>query len=326
MATADTITILGSGSWGSAVAIHLARKHKVYLWGRDIKSLIVNRSNEKYLPGIKFPDNLIPTEDFAQGLTDANHIIMGVPSHSFKNILQKLPADIKSLSWITKGIDYDSNKLLSELVQEKYGHDFPFAIITGPSFAKEVAKSLPTLLVVATKDKSLANTLRDLFHFDNIRVYQTEDVIGVQICGAVKNVLAIACGVSDGLDFGANARAAIITRGLAEMSRLGVAMGATRETFMGLAGVGDLVLTCTDNQSRNRRFGILLGQGLTSDAAKSTIGQVVEGQFNAKQVFELAQKYSVEMPICKMVNDLLLNKITVNIAVEQLFNRPPKEE
>lgn len=327
MHNADTIAILGGGSWGTAVAIHLARQHKVLLWGRgEIKDMIQNRVNEKYLPGIKFPKNLEPTHDFDKCIIEAQHIIIGVPSHAFKEVLDKLPENIQSLSWITKGIDYQSNQLLSVLVKEKYGENFPIAIISGPSFAKEVARFLPTLLVVASENKEFADRIRNLFHFDNIRVYLTDDIIGVQICGAVKNVLAIACGISDGLDYGANARAALITRGLAEMSRLGVAMGAKADTFMGLAGVGDLVLTCTDNQSRNRRFGLLLGQGTDIKTAIQHIGQVVEGQFNAKQVTTFASQYNVDMPISQTVHNLLLNKFDPREAADALFQRPPTEE
>lgn len=327
MLNSDTIAILGAGSWGSAVAIHLAKHNpEVLLWGRgNMQELSRQKCNKFYLPEVQFPENLILTSDINQCFK-AKHLIIAVPSHAFKLIIKLLPKDLTSLSWLTKGLNPQTNSLLSDLVIKKWGEKFSFAIISGPSFAKEVAKSLPTALVVASNDNDYAMQMSNLLHHNNLRVYLSDDISGVQICGAVKNVLAIACGVSDGLDFGANARAALITRGIVEMSRLGVAIGAKRETFMGLAGIGDLVLTCTDNQSRNRRFGLLIGQGFDKESARIKVGQVVEGELNATQVCELANKHKIDMPISRVVFDLLQNKINAKEAVTSLFDRPPKYE
>jgi len=325
-----TIAILGSGSWGTAVAIHLANcGHKVLLWSHDkahINKMIIDGCNQQYLPNSPFPKSLTPVAEFSECVKDASQIIIAVPSHAFATILEMIKDKPKAISWLTKGIDPKFNSLLSELVAKKWGESFPIAIISGPSFAKEVAKFLPTALVIAGNNQQYLKTLHNLFHHKNIRVYLTDDYKGVQLCGAVKNVLAIACGISDGLNFGANAKAALITRGLAEMSRLGLKLGARQETFMGLAGIGDLVLTCTDDQSRNRRFGLKLGQGEDITTAEKNIGQVVEGKYNAAQVCSIAAENKVEMPICEEVNALLQGKITPKQAVANLMNRPPKDE
>ncbi|TAL60273.1 MAG: NAD(P)-dependent glycerol-3-phosphate dehydrogenase [Legionella sp.] len=326
----ETIALLGAGSWGTAVAIHLAQiGHRVLLWARDpqhVQLMQNEKANTRYLPGISFPANLVPSADLAACLTQADQVIIAVPSNAFAELLQQIPQPKQGLSWITKGIDPQSNRLLSELVAERFGDSFPVAILSGPSFAKEVAQLLPTALTLAGNNLSYQQHMHQLMHQDNVRVYLSDDLIGVQLCGAVKNVLAIACGISDGLGYGANAKAALITRGLAEMSRLGLSLGAKQDTFIGLAGLGDLVLTCTDDQSRNRRFGLLLGDGLSITAAEKQIGQVVEGKHNAAQVCALAKKNKVEMPICLQVNALLQGKITPQEAVTNLMTRPAREE
>lgn len=325
-----TIAILGAGSWGTAVAIHLAESgHRVLLWGRDpahIKEIEKQRANTRYLPKVAFPKTLIATAQLSQCIHEATHIIIATPSHAFASILKELPDSLKSLSWITKGIDPQSQTFLSQLVLARFGAQFPIAVISGPSFAKEVAQHLPTALVIASNDSTYANTIRNIFQQKTVRAYLSQDVIGVQLCGAVKNVLAIACGISDGLLYGANAKAALITRGLAEMTRLGIAYDASPNTFMGLAGAGDLVLTCTDNQSRNRRFGLLLGQGVAIDDAEEQIGQVVEGKYNAAQVCALAKEKHIELPICEQVNALMQGKITASEAAQELMKRPLREE
>ncbi|MCP0913095.1 MULTISPECIES: NAD(P)H-dependent glycerol-3-phosphate dehydrogenase [Legionella] len=330
MTKTNTVAILGAGSWGTAVAIHLATAgHRVLLWGHDpeqIKAMAEAHCNVRYLPDSPLPPNLTPSNDLQQCLTEANHVILAVPSHAFAEVLSQLPKSQTGISWLTKGLDPKTHKLLSELVAEKWGETYPMAVISGPSFAQEVAHFLPTALTVAGNDAQYLQNIRDILHHNNVRVYLSEDMVGVQLCGAVKNVLAIACGISDGLNYGANAKAALITRGLAEMRRLGKRLGARAETFMGLAGLGDLVLTCTDNQSRNRRFGLMLGQGINIAAAEKQIGQVVEGKHNASQVCALAAQYHVEMPICNEVNNLLQEKITPGKAVENLMTRPPREE
>lgn len=326
----QTIAILGAGSWGTAIAIHLAQAgHRVFLWGHNPEHMATMASlheNPYYLPNCQFPNTIIPNADLEESIHVAHQVIIAVPSHAFKALLNQLPQPKQGLAWLTKGVDPQSHCLLSELVTDRFGPTFPKAIISGPSFAKEVAKSLPTAITVASDNPEYQQSIHALLHHHHMRVYLTNDLIGVQVCGAVKNVLAIACGISDGLGYGANAKAALITRGLAEMSRLGLSLGAEPETFLGLAGVGDLVLTCTDDQSRNRRFGLLLGQGLDIIQAEKTIGQVVEGKHNAAQICEIARKHHVEMPICGQVNALLENKLTPEQAVKNLMNRPARDE
>lgn len=325
-----TIAILGAGSWGTAVAVHLAHAgHHVMLWGHDrqhVLSMAKEHRNQKYLPDVSFPESLTPEVNLDTCLRSAHYIIVAVPSHAFASLLAKINQPIKGLAWLTKGVDPDSHALLSELVANKWGATFPIAIISGPSFAHEVAHFLPTALVIAGNEPDYLRDMGSLFHQDNMRAYCTDDVLGVQLCGAVKNVLAIACGISDGLSYGANAKAALITRGLAEMRRLGLKLGARPETFMGLAGMGDLVLSCTDDQSRNRRFGLQIGQGVNLVDAEKHIGQVVEGRYNAAQVCAIAAQHHVEMPICEVVNALLQGKLTAQQAVIQLMSRPPREE
>lgn len=325
-----TIAILGAGSWGTAVAIHLSQiGHRVLLWGHNpqhIAAIKKKRSNIRYLPDVLFPETLIPTDDLNQCMREADYVIIAVPSHAFAELITQIEKPAQGLAWITKGIDPQSHLLLSQLVTQRFGSELPVAMISGPSFAKEVARFLPTALTLAGNNLAYQKNIQHLMHHNNIRVYLSDDLIGLQICGAVKNVLAIGCGISDGLGYGANAKAAIITRGLAEMSRLGLSLGANTETFLGLAGVGDLVLTCTDNQSRNRRFGLLLGQHVSINEAEQQIGQVVEGKSNAAQVCFLAKQHQIEMPICEQINALLQGTISAKDAVHHLMSRPPKEE
>ena len=326
----STIAILGAGSFGTAVAIHLAQGgNRVLLWGHKpeaMQKMATERQNHRYLPNITFPSTLEPSADLNFCLKEATFVIVGVPSHAFAELFEQLPKIETGLAWITKGLDPKSHKLLSDLVTEKWGESYPFAVISGPSFAKEVALNLPTALTLASNNKTLQQNLQKILHHTNLRIYSTKDTIGVQLCGAVKNVLAIASGLSDGLGFGANAKAALITRGLAEMTRLGLKMGATEDTFRGLAGVGDLVLTCTDDQSRNRRYGLYLGQGMSPIAAEEKINQVVEGKFNAAQVCYLAKHFNVETPICAQINLLLEGKISAKDVVSNLMSRSPKDE
>ncbi|HRD69832.1 MAG TPA: NAD(P)H-dependent glycerol-3-phosphate dehydrogenase [Legionella sp.] len=325
-----TIAMLGAGSWGTAVAIHLAQVgHRVLLWGHNPQHVIQmasDRANFRYLPDIPFPEHLLPVSDLNQCINEADHTIIGVPSHAFAEILSQINQKPAGLTWITKGVDPKTNQLLSELVIQKFGMGYPLAVISGPSFAKEVARLLPTALTLAGNDALYQQEIHHLLHHNNVRVYLSDDLIGVQLCGAVKNVLAIACGISDGLGYGANAKSALITRGLAEMTRLGLKMGAKQETFTGLAGLGDLVLTCTDDQSRNRRFGLLLGQNCNIIEAEQKIGQVVEGKHNAAQICALAKKYAIEMPICEQINTLLRSEVNAKEAVTNLMSRPPKGE
>ena len=324
------IAILGAGSWGTAVAVHLANCGKqVMLWSHSPEHAIEmsrQRANQRYLPAISFPKGLEPTSDLAYCEAQADYIIIATPSHAFAEILAKLEKPRHGLAWLTKGLDPATQCLLSTLVSNRWGESFPVAVISGPSFAKEVANFLPTALTLAGNNKPFQKSIQNLLHHKNLRVYLSTDVIGVQLCGAVKNVLAIACGISDGLGYGANAKAALITRGLAEMIRLGRCLGAREESFNGLTGLGDLVLTCTDDQSRNRRFGLHLGHGLDSITAEKQIGQVVEGKHNAAQVCALARLHQIEMPICEQVEALLTTQITPQQAVLNLMNRSAREE
>ena len=326
----ETIAILGAGSWGTAVAIHLATiGHHVMLWGHNpqhVTNMTKERCNLHYLPDAHFPPTLLPVASLDDCVEQASQVIIAVPSHAFASLLEQLKKPVQGLSWLTKGIDPASHMLLSQLIAKKWGESYPIAVISGPSFAREVAHLLPTALVLAGNNPSFLKSMHAILHHGNMRVYMTDDIIGVQLCGAVKNILAIACGISDGLNYGANAKAALITRGLAEMSRLGTRLGARQETFMGLAGIGDLVLTCTDNQSRNRRFGLQIGQGTSLAEAEKNIGQVVEGIHNAAQICWLAKKYTIEMPICEEVNAVLQKNIHPKQAVINLMSRPPRDE
>ncbi len=325
------IAIIGAGSWGTAVAIHLAHYgNPVLLWthsSQHAEEMNANRCNHRYLPANAFPPSLTATADFKTGVTDCDTIIIAVPSHAFSSILDNFhTAPSEGIAWLTKGLDPNTHSLLNHLVEKKWGNEYPFTIISGPSFAAEVANLLPTALTIAGNSLVLQKKLQQFLHYGNLRVYLSNDYIGVQLCGAVKNVLAIACGISDGLNYGANAKAALITRGLAEMSRLGVALGARPETFLGLAGVGDLILTCTDNQSRNRRFGLLVGRNCSIMDAEHQIGQVVEGKSNASQVCRLALEFAVEMPICTQVHHLLEGRINAKDAVHNLMQRQMTDE
>ena len=325
----EQIAVLGAGSWGTAVALALAHQgHDVLLWARDplhVQNMQASRSNEKYLPAIPFPQNLAVTSSLKDTQNYPN-ILISVPSHAFLGLLQQLPKLPKQgIAWLTKGIEPDSHRLFSDIIVERFGPT-PMAIISGPSFAKEVAAQKPTALIVASQEKAWALHWQKLLHSNVTRVYISDDLPGVQLCGAIKNVLAIACGISDGLEFGANSRAALMTRGIAEMLHLGLAMGGKSETFYGLAGLGDLVLTCTDNQSRNRRFGILIGKNYSQEQACHEIKQVVEGLHNATQVAALARKYHVDMPITNAVEQIIKGQLTPKEAAYQLLSRPLPNE
>ncbi len=325
------VTVFGAGSWGTALAIQLARRgHDVQLWARDplnVERMQSERCNRRYLPDILFPDSLTPIDKLKNGL-NADYWLIAVPSEAFGGLLGQLKkSDLRiPLMWATKGFDSGAGRLLHNVIHDELGKDYPYGIISGPTFAGEVARGLPTAMTLATNVQALQADLAALFHGDGMRIYTSDDVIGVELGGAVKNVLAIAAGISDGLGFGANARAALITRGLAEIMRLGKQLGAKPETLMGLAGLGDLVLTCTDDQSRNRRYGLALGQGRDLQQAKEEIGQVVEGATTAGVIMQVADRADVEMPICSVVYKILYEALTPKAAVEDLFSRSLKAE
>ncbi|HHO69962.1 MAG TPA: NAD(P)-dependent glycerol-3-phosphate dehydrogenase [Halothiobacillus sp.] len=327
-----SIAVIGAGSWGTALAILLAGYgNQVQLVGRDpdaIRKMHNQRENRRYLPGIHFPDTLTPTCDLSQALSGAEQIWLVLPSGALATFLQEyadqLPRDVGYVS-ASKGFQPGTARRISEMVADTLG-PVRFAVLSGPTFAREVAAGAPSAVTVASEDPEFAQAVAHIVHGPRFRAYTTEDVLGVELGGGLKNVLAIAAGVSDGFAFGANARAALITRGLAELIRLGDAMGAHRETFMGMAGLGDLVLTCTDNQSRNRRFGLLLAKGLSKDEALQTIRQSVEGLQAAAEAKRLADRYGVDMPITTAVNHVLFEGWSAKDAVAQLLSRSPRSE
>ncbi len=327
------IAVLGAGSWGTALAMHLARNGvETRLWGRDpdkMSTMASERCNARYLPGLTFPDGLTPTAELAATLHESDHLLLVVPSHAFRETLKSIAPMLKAetrIAWATKGLEPGSHRLLHQVIAEELGETRPCAVISGPTFAMEVAKGLPTAVTVASRDESIAAFFASCLHGGAFRAYTATDVVGVQLGGACKNVLAIAAGIADGLGFGANTRSALITRGLAEMMRLGVRLGGHQETFMGLAGLGDLVLTCTDNQSRNRRVGLALGQGKSLAQAIEEIGQAVEGVKSAPEVYRLAQEIGVEMPITEQVYRVLYEGETAREAVAALLQREQKAE
>jgi len=321
------IAVLGAGSWGTALAIVLARKgNPTRLWdiaADQIQLMAENRCNETYLPDIAFPDCLQVFDDLAQAVQGVTDILIVVPSHVFGEHLRQLQPHLSSqarIAWATKGLD-KTGRLLHEVAEEVLGKEKSLAVLSGPTFAKEVAQGLPTAIALAANDIGFAEDLKARFDSKIFRVFNCEDMIGLQLGGVVKNVLAIASGISDGLGYGANIRCAILTRGLNEMARLGSKLGAKQETFMGLAGLGDLILTGTDNQSRNRRFGLAIGQGYTTDEALAKINQVVEGYINSAQVFQLAKQLNLNMPIIEQVYRILYEGLAPEqAAVEFLAN------
>ncbi|MDZ7645285.1 MAG: NAD(P)H-dependent glycerol-3-phosphate dehydrogenase [Woeseiaceae bacterium] len=334
-ATASTapVAVIGAGSWGTALALQFARRGcEVHLWGRDrdqLEALARDRENRRYLPGAAFPDNLHIVADLAECLRRADIVLIAVPSHALRETLRRLQPlldESARICWATKGFELTSGKLPHQVVEEELGAARPMAVLSGPTFAREVGEGLPTALTIAASENRFAAELAATLSGDNFRAYTSSDMAGVEVGGAVKNVLAIGAGISDGLGFGANTRIALINRGLVEMTRLGVALGARQETFMGLAGMGDLVLTCTDDLSRNRRMGLLLAGGKTIEEAQRQIDQVVEGVLAAKAVRQVAKKLGVEMPICQQVYSVLHEGTPAREAVGNLMRRSLKPE
>jgi len=285
--------------------------------------------NSRYLPGVKFPESLKAFRDIDECLDGARDILLVVPSHGLRATLttiQPLLDDQSRVCWATKGFELHTGKLPHQVAAEVLGGDRPVAVLSGPTFAKEVGAGLPTAMTIAANDADFADDLAVALSSENFRAYTSDDMVGVEVGGAVKNVLAIGAGMSDGLGFGANTRIALINRGLAEMTRLGVALGAKKETFMGLAGMGDLVLTCTDNLSRNRRMGLALASGKSVDEAKEEIQQVVEGVMAAEAVNEVAEELGIEMPICHEIYRILYEDADPREAVGALMSRQLKSE
>jgi len=324
--------VLGAGSWGTALAIQLAcNAQQVKLWDIDaelITAIQADGKNQRYLPDKSLPASLSAEHDLSTTLQNVDFTLAVVPSYAMRDVceqLAKLPL-AKNFCWASKGFEKQSKMMMHEVVHDVLGEDIQTAIISGPSFAKEVANQLPTAVTLASNDRNYAEQLAACFHSESFRVYISDDIIGVEIGGTVKNILAIAAGIIDGLGYGANARAALITRGLAEMMRLGNHLGANPKTLMGLAGIGDLVLTCTDNQSRNRRLGLALAEGKTAKQYMDEIGQAVEGYHAAQVVQAVAKDNCVEMPICEKVWQVLNDKVELKTAIAQLLGRDMKVE
>lgn len=327
------VTVVGAGSWGTALAIQFARNgYATRLWGRDAKQIGAMQTahcNSRYLPEIEFPELLIPTTDLESACRTADILLLVVPSTAFRQTLEAIKPHIPAnalVAWATKGLEQGSGKLLHQVYAEVMGDSARCAVVSGPTFAKEVAQGLPTAVTVASEDRQVAERIASALHGNSFRAYTSSDVVSVEIGGACKNVLAIAAGISDGLGFGANTRAALITRGLAEMVRLGTAMGGEAETLMGLSGLGDLLLTCTDNQSRNRRVGLGLGQGKSLAEVVDEIGQAVEGVKSAPAIYSVAKRLGVEMPIAEQVYRVLYEGLSAKDAVVGLLERAPKSE
>jgi len=333
------IAVLGAGSWGTALAIQLARNGQpTLLWGNEAEhmaELCAERTNNRYLPGIDLPALLTPVDELSLLLGQVRDVLVVVPSHAFRVVLESivdwhqssghaLNEQNRRIVWATKGLD--NGRLLHETALDVLGDTIPLAVLSGPTFAGEVAAGLPTAITLACQNPEFSSDLVNRLHDERFRVYTTDDLVGVGLGGAVKNVLAIAAGIADGLKFGANTRAALVTRGLAEIMRLGVALGGQRDTFMGLAGLGDLVLTCTDDQSRNRRLGLALAAGQSAAQAQQIIGQVVEGVAAAREVRQLARASHVDMPIVDQVYSVLHEDLPLEQAVTTLFARQQREE
>lgn len=327
------VTILGAGSWGTALALYLTRRGQTAnLWSyeiAEIAALLAERTNSQFLPGFHFPDTLHPTANLAEAVKHIDDVIVAVPSIGFRDTLTMLKPLIEPnirITCATKGLDEDTGLLLHEVAEEVLGKNCQYAVLSGPSFAREVAAGLPAALVIASHHQPLLSELTTRFNSPIFRIYPSDDVIGVELGGVVKNVIAIATGISDGMELGSNARSALMTRGLAEVIRLGLKMGGKLETFIGLSGMGDLILTCSDNQSRNRRLGLALGKGQDIQQAEQSIGQVVEGKRNAELVMLLAEKHGLEMPICETVWQILQGKLATRDAVDRLLSRTTKSE
>jgi len=331
--TSNSLAVIGAGSWGTALAIQFARAgQSTVLWGRaedNPAQMDADRCNLRYLPDSPFPDELRIDGDLQRVVSTNTDILICVPSHAFRTVLKQVAQyldESKRISWATKGFEQRTGKLPHQVAFEVLGESLPLAVLSGPTFATEVGAGLPTAITVASPDPRFAEQLARRISNARFRAYTSDDIIGVEVGGAVKNVLAIAAGMSDGFSYGANTRVALICRGLNEMTRLGIALGAKAETFMGLSGMGDLVLTCTDDQSRNRRMGLALASGRSADEVAREIGQVVEGVYAAKAVYTVALREGVDMPISNQVYRILYENASPTDVVDQLMSRALKPE
>lgn len=325
------IAVLGAGAWGTAIAILLAERHAITLWARDgaqCAAMRAARCNQRYLPGFELPAGVQITEDFAHALGGCELVLAAVATSGLRETLRRYrDARVNApVVWLCKGFEREQAKLPHQVCRDELGSGARCGVLSGPSFAEEVARRLPTALTLASADATLAREATRELHSATLRVYSSHDVIGVEVAGAVKNVMAIAAGICDGLKLGSNARAALITRGLAEMTRLGTALGGRAETFMGLAGAGDLILTCTGDLSRNRRVGLQLARGTPLAAILADLGHVAEGAYSAHEVARLATSKNIDMPITRAVCRVLAEPSAAPAAVRELLEREPKSE
>ena len=325
------ITLLGAGAWGTALAIAFAGKHAVTLWSREADvaaELLACRENRRFFPGYRLSDSIVVTTDFAAAAADADLLVVATPIAGLRPTVEHLKAlgCVTPLLWVCKGFEAGSGKLPHQVVAEVLGDTARCGALSGPSFAEEVAAGQPTAVSLAANEPAFARETARQLHSTRLRIYANDDLVGVEVGGAVKNVLAIATGVCDGLGLGLNSRAALMTRGLAEIARLGLALGAERQTFMGLAGMGDLILTCTGDLSRNRRVGLALAQNKSLPQILEELGHVAEGVYTAREVDRLARQLAVDMPISAAVAAVLDGRLSAAQAVEQLMARDPREE
>jgi len=325
------IAVFGAGAWGTALAQAFSTAHDVSLWGRDtehLQTLGLTRENRRYLPNVRLSERLHVEPDFALAAQAADLHVVVTPLAGLRDTARALhrlrPGT--PLLWACKGLEAGSGRLPHEIIAEELGPDSASGVLTGPSFAAEVARGLPTAITLAATNEAFAHRWVATLHQPHLRIYANTDVVGCEIGGAIKNVMAIAAGVSDGMGFGLNARAALITRGLAEISRLAAALGGRSETLMGLTGMGDLILTCTGDLSRNRRVGLELAKGSTLADILRDLGHVAEGVSTAREAVELARRNGVEMPICEAVDALLHHGMDARSAVERLLARDPRHE
>jgi glycerol-3-phosphate dehydrogenase (NAD(P)+) len=325
------LAILGSGAWGTALAVSFAPRHQVTLWSREageIEAMVRDRSNQRFLPGIPLPAELRLSASLSETLADAELAIVAVPVAGLRTTLQQLAGLSRPVPvlWVCKGFESGTSLFPHQVAEQVLPVGIPRGVLSGPSFAQEVARNQPTAMTLASSDGDFAQRTAKALHHARLRLYSSTDVVGVEIGGAVKNVLAIAAGISDGMQMGLNARAALLTRGLAEMTRLGLKMGGKAETLGGLTGVGDLILTCTGDLSRNRQVGMLLAQGKSLSTILTELGHVAEGVYTAKEVRNIAQQHSVDMPICDAVYRVLYEDLPATKAVEALLSRQPGSE
>ena len=326
------IAVIGGGSWGTALAVSLSGNgHSVKIWDLNqelLKGLDQDRENKKYLPEVKFNENLHIAYTVEEAIMDSDIVLFSVPAQHFRSALDgAIPFLTKDMVIVNvaKGIEQKTLKRLSEIAYEKLG-DTKYVVLSGPSHAEEVGRSLPTTLVAASRDVEMAEYIQDVFMSDRLRVYTNNDVIGVELGGALKNIIALGAGISDGMGFGDNAKAAMMTRGIKEITRLGVKLGADISTFAGLTGIGDLIVTCTSMHSRNRRCGILIGEGMSPEAATKQVGMVVEGMYTTEAAYQLAQKAGVEMPIAEQIYNMINGITDAREAVTNLMTRQKKHE